>query len=32
MNKMKKYTKKLKKKLDKKKIKIEEIDVMELKK
>ena len=32
MSKMKKYTRKLKKKLDKKKIKMEEIDVMELKK
>ena len=29
---MNKYTRKLKKKLDKKKIKLEEIDVMELKK
>jgi predicted transposase YbfD/YdcC len=32
MSKMKKYTRKLRKKLDKKKIKMEEIDIMELKK
>ena len=32
MNKMKKYTRKLKRKLNKKKIRMEEIDIMELKK